>query len=226
MQLQHGTDPRIGRLAVLDLDERAERHAAALGHSAALGFGQPLQLAHDVGKDIHGRNATEFDGPSQPHAMQLCRYRLRVDIRAILRQNVEQLLVARLGRVNMTQFGRQSGIKMGGAQRVLGGEASVGIELLQRVAAWFKVPAWTLLVPGADFASLPRDEEVRKLVVLLNRLDAEQIERLREFIATLQPPAPPQPAAPALPPPVMRRRPAPREHVLHEPRATYRKKRA
>lgn len=44
---------------------------------------------------------------------------------------------------------------MGTAQRILSGETSVGIEILEQLATAFRVTPWQLLVPGLDARNLP-----------------------------------------------------------------------
>jgi hypothetical protein len=47
------------------------------------------------------------------------------------------------------------GFSNGNAQRLLGGETSIGANLLQQVAEVFEVQPWQLLVPGLDPAEPP-----------------------------------------------------------------------
>ena len=54
------------------------------------------------------------------------------------------------GGSNKSALGRDTGIQIGGAQRVLGSKANVGIELIAAIARRAGLQPWQLLVPGLN----------------------------------------------------------------------------
>jgi len=72
------------------------------------------------------------------------------DIKSIVAENVAALSARFHGRPNKTRLGTETGINLGGAQRVLSGEVSVGVDLLQQIARRYGLQAWQLLVPKFD----------------------------------------------------------------------------
>jgi len=80
----------------------------------------------------------------------------KVDPKAILRDNVETLMRQWYGKVNKTQFGKDTGIATGGAQRALSGEVDVGVELVASIAKKARLQAWQLLVPDLNPLDPPR----------------------------------------------------------------------
>ena len=69
------------------------------------------------------------------------------DSKSVLRANVETLMRAWYGKVNKTAFGRDTGIEIGGAQRVLSGETNVGVDMIDAIARRAALEPWQLLVP-------------------------------------------------------------------------------
>lgn len=69
-----------------------------------------------------------------------------VNVRALLDLRPREKGVARL---------IHRGIANGNAQRILGGETSFGLDLLEQLAHALRVDAWQLCLPGLDPAHLP-----------------------------------------------------------------------
>jgi hypothetical protein len=75
----------------------------------------------------------------------------RTPARKVLSENAKKLAPKHDdGKPNTTQFGMLTGLKVGGAQRILTGDASVGIDLVDRVAAHYHLDTWQILVPDFD----------------------------------------------------------------------------
>ena len=80
-------------------------------------------------------------------------------VKDVVRDNVLALLTHVGGPLPAGQSGvtrlKNMGVAQGTAQRVLGGETSIGIDVLQQIAELFKLEPWQLLVPGLDPARVP-----------------------------------------------------------------------
>lgn len=84
----------------------------------------------------------------------------------IVSENVAALVTKKYGRINTSAFAREAGIGIGGVQRLLDKETSVGVELIARVAAFFNIDTWQLLAPnlGQALTLSPAElEAVRKM---------------------------------------------------------------
>jgi hypothetical protein len=89
-----------------------------------------------------------------------------IPAKAIVIANVKLLMETKYGKVNVTAFGRDTGIKTGGAQRVLDPDTNVGVDLLAQIADYFKIETWQLLAPnlGQSLKLSPAEvEAVRKI---------------------------------------------------------------
>lgn len=75
----------------------------------------------------------------------------RIPARKILADNIARLAPKHPdGRPNVTQLGGVANLNVGGAQRLLSGETSGGVDVIDRVAAKYALHAWELLYPGLD----------------------------------------------------------------------------
>lgn len=85
---------------------------------------------------------------------------MRPSLRTIIKANVRALLKLSEGEVGVQKL-INKGITNGNAARVLSGETSIGIDLVDQVAAALKVPAWQLCSPGLGgaLAEPPRAAE-------------------------------------------------------------------
>jgi hypothetical protein len=72
-----------------------------------------------------------------------------------LAENLTILITHRYGEMNQGAFIRDSKIANGNVTRLLAGETSVGIDLLDRLARFFHVQPWVLLVPNINPTDLP-----------------------------------------------------------------------
>jgi hypothetical protein len=106
----------------------------------------------------------------------------RPDPRLALRDNVLALQQHHYGRENLSRLARDAGIGPGSATRIKVAETSVGLEVIDKIAAAFNLDPWQLLVPGFN----PRNPPVLKPVSpeeqkLYDRLlrTAEELSRYR-----------------------------------------------
>lgn len=82
---------------------------------------------------------------------------MATDLKKVIRDNVRTLLAlapADKGIAALVQLGFSNGT----AQRLMGGETSLGVELLQQLAERLKVEPWQLCVPGLNPEAMPRLE--------------------------------------------------------------------
>lgn len=69
-----------------------------------------------------------------------------LDYRKVIADNVRALMLYHWNEVNISRLGRE--VKsQGGAQRVLSGKVSIGVDLLEKTARVFDLQPWHLLVP-------------------------------------------------------------------------------
>lgn len=79
------------------------------------------------------------------------------DLRKIIRDNVRRLLKLGPNDKGIAELVRL-GLSNGTAQRLMGAETSIGIELLQTLADGLDVEPWQLCVPDLDPEVMPRLE--------------------------------------------------------------------
>jgi len=70
--------------------------------------------------------------------------------------NVCRLMEYRYGRVNAYRLSNDAKIGLGTANRIVDGNTSVGADIIDKVADFFGLPAWALMVPGLDPENPPR----------------------------------------------------------------------
>ncbi len=78
-----------------------------------------------------------------------------VDSNATLWQNVQALMVKKFGRSNIKGFAAFCEVGVGTIQRIEEQKTSVGLAILDKIAAKFDLAAWQLLVPGFDPTNPP-----------------------------------------------------------------------
>ncbi len=83
----------------------------------------------------------------------------RNSIKAILWENVLSLMRARYGGENLTRLARETGISPGSTTRIKSQDTSVGVDMLERIAANFGVEPWQLIAP--DLGKAARSAGVR-----------------------------------------------------------------
>lgn len=101
---------------------------------------------------------------------------MAVNLKKIIRENVRARLGLRPGQAGVSKL-IELGIAQGSAQRVLGGETSVGADLIAEVAQVLNVAPWQLCVPGLDPDRLPSLEPVSFRWPFRN-IDAEVVTSL------------------------------------------------
>ena len=94
------------------------------------------------------------------------------DSKTVLWRNVSALMKKRWGRENLSRLARDAAIGPGSATRIKEKRTSVGLDVLEKVAACFGLQPWQLLIVDLDPENLP--------VAPLTQQDAIKIERMRE----------------------------------------------
>lgn len=93
-----------------------------------------------------------------PHLVGAARYAPLmpcIEPKRILWANVLALMQHHWGEENLTRLSREARIGPGTCTRIKAQETSVGIDVLQKIAAAFDLQAWHLLTPGLDPANPP-----------------------------------------------------------------------
>ena len=78
-----------------------------------------------------------------------------IDSRIIVWRSVSALMQKHYGKENLTRLAREAKIGPGSATRLKECETSLGVELVDKLAAAFGVESWQLMVPGFDPDNLP-----------------------------------------------------------------------
>lgn len=79
----------------------------------------------------------------------------RPDPRATLRDNVLMLQRHHFGRENLSRLARETGIGPGSCTRIKEARTSVGLDVIEKIAARYDLDPWQLLVPGFNPGSPP-----------------------------------------------------------------------
>lgn len=74
----------------------------------------------------------------------------RIDPRAVLWENVHALMKHHWGKENLTRLSREAKIGPVSASRIKAAQTSVGLDVVDAVAAVFELELWQLLIPGLD----------------------------------------------------------------------------
>ena len=78
-----------------------------------------------------------------------------IDSRIVVWRSVSALMQKHYGKENLTRLAKEAGIGPGSASRLKECKTSLGVELVDKLAAAFHVEAWQLMVPGFDPNNLP-----------------------------------------------------------------------
>lgn len=76
------------------------------------------------------------------------------------------------GERNITGFAKLVGVGVGTIQRIEDKGASVGVDIVERIAGKFQLDTWQLLVPGLDLARPPRLISGNEFAVAARKLRA------------------------------------------------------
>lgn len=117
----------------------------------------------------------------------------RKSIREVLRDAARELAPKhekgeRAGEPNVTAFARDTKIGQGNAQRILAGDTSVGIDLVEQLAWHYRLEPWQLLVPGfrkekpPRLEVQPRNERVARLFEAVNNCPPEQLSAVEAML--------------------------------------------
>lgn len=102
-----------------------------------------------------GAESTAFGMFNQPHSEGSSGYRIRMtklDSKAVLWHNVSTLMRTRYGKENLTKMASEASIGPATASRIKEQRTSVGVDVLDALAALFKVEPWQLLLPELQAA--------------------------------------------------------------------------
>ena len=75
------------------------------------------------------------------------------------------------GKENLTRFSNDTGCGPGTATRIKGMKTSVGIDVLEKIATFYKLQPWQLLTPDLDPANPP--------VAYISKHERELYQRLK-----------------------------------------------
>lgn len=78
-----------------------------------------------------------------------------VDSKAALWASVQALMLQHYGKENLQRFSRDTKIGIATVGRIRDQQTSVGLDVLDKIAAKFNTSAWQLLVPGFDPGNKP-----------------------------------------------------------------------
>lgn len=102
--------------------------------------------------------STAFGSSCQPHSVEMMDYRIRMtstDSKTVLWKNVQELMKKHYGEENQTRLAKDVGFGAGTAIRLKAGKTSVGVDIIDRLAQFFGLEPWQLLVPGLKPEALP-----------------------------------------------------------------------
>lgn len=108
------------------------------------------------------------------------RFRMPQDSKETLWANVLALMKHHYGKENLTRFSADVGIGPATATRIKDRRTSVGLDVLEKIAAKFSLEPWQLLVPGLDVAK-PPDHETDAMRELRAQMRATQ-EAMSAFL--------------------------------------------
>lgn len=103
-----------------------------------------------------------------------------IDSNATLWQNVEALMHQHYGKINLQAFARHCGVGIATIQRIQAQQTSVGIAVLDKIAAAHQLASWQLLVPGFE----PKNPPALKPVSIKERQLYEKIMAAAKTIAS------------------------------------------
>lgn len=95
----------------------------------------------------------------------------------LLWQNVLELMKHHYGKENLNRLARDTGVGPGSASRIKARNTSVGLEVLDKIAAHFKLEPWHLLLPKLD----PSNPPVFMLTEVEERL-YKRLKRVQEVL--------------------------------------------
>ena len=103
----------------------------------------------------------------------------RPDPRYILRDNVLALMRHHFGQENLSRLAREAKIGPGSCTRIKEAATSVGLGVIDKIAARYELDPWQLLVPGFD----PRNPPVLQPVSSEERQLYERLIHAAEDLA-------------------------------------------
>lgn len=100
---------------------------------------------------------TAFGRLNQPDSVGIRHYRIRMDrnSKKVLWENVSTLMKRAYGKDNLGKLAKEAKFGPATSTRLKKQETSVGLDVIDRIAATFKVKPWHLLVPKLDMELWP-----------------------------------------------------------------------
>jgi len=77
------------------------------------------------------------------------------DSRAVLWANLQAIMLKEFGRENLSRLSNKTGVPLASLSRIKGQTTSVGLAIIDKLAAALNLSGWQLLVPGFDPKSPP-----------------------------------------------------------------------
>lgn len=111
----------------------------------------------------------------QPHAVGWCGYRIRMgakNSKTVLWDNVLALMLQHVGKENLSWLARELRTSATQIARLKDQETSVGVDMLDRIAARFRLETWQLLAPelGKTATSSAESEQEKRLLLSYRKL--------------------------------------------------------
>ena len=124
---------------------------------------------------MHASESTALGMTSQPHSVCSSMYRIRMqesDSKKVLWENVSKLMKDEFGGENLTRLAARVGFGPGTSTRLKVQETSVGTDILDSIAAYFKIEPWQLLKPGMGAADRTAEDGLNMPMVDRARFDS------------------------------------------------------
>lgn len=101
-----------------------------------------------------------------------------MDAKRVLWENVRALMIDRYGEENLYRLHKESGLSLGGLSRIKEQKTAVGLDVLTKVATFFELMPWQMLVPNLD----PRNPPV----FAITEAEKKLYERMQSFRAMVK----------------------------------------
>lgn len=103
-----------------------------------------------------------------------------MDTKEIIWNNVKALMVKKYGKENLYKTSTDSNktISLGALQRIKERETAVGVDVLDKIARFFEVQTWHLLLPNLDVDNPP--------VILISEVEQRFYKNMKAISKELQ----------------------------------------
>lgn len=179
---------RVARSSAHNLAQREVRNPARISNGPDLA---PRLAGQVLLQKLNGIHMASVPDPAQyatTHSAHLAAYALlmgKKDLRTVLADNVQRLLdyadERALPWAGIRGLARAAGMSCGNIERILVGRTSIGLNIVEKLAAGCKRVPYQLLIPNLDPENppwIPVTEEEKKIAAIL-RLSLSQLENER-----------------------------------------------